>query len=520
MESKLYEASLQGDVTSLTELLKEDPLILERVITGYGNETALHISAMCGHVEFAATILILKPELASEVDSEGFSPLHLASLRKNVDMVRVLLAADPDVCVATDKDGRTPLHLAAMKGLVENMRLLIETQPNAIMILSNEEENILHFCVKHNSLEALKLLIILASRLDPTNEDHTSVCVNSRDEHGNTILHLAVARRQIKMIKYLVNNRLGIEINALNKNGFTAVDILANQTIKKTKDIEIEELLRHVGGLSAREQASTSGDSQIVEITTPQPSYCRMNDASNNDNAKSSEERYNDWLTDKQNILMVVAVLMATMAFQAGTNPPGGVWQDDSKLEFHTDPSIFYYYATAPDKCTSDGSNAGDPLSSYINRTASFPQHCVIMEDIWTSAISNHTGFSPYLLRYAGTSIMAYRAPRAYWVFVACNSIGFYASLSIILLLVSGLPFKRKVFVWILTVIMWIAISSMALSYLYALSSMIPPSNQFSGLPFWILIGWSVVMGIVLLLYFLQFLLSRKKKLGNTNNIL
>ncbi|KAI3969147.1 hypothetical protein MKW92_029446 [Papaver armeniacum] len=464
MESKLYEASLRGDVTSLTELLKEDPLILERVITGYGNETPLHISAMCGHVEFAAKILMLKPELASEVDSKGFSPLHLASLRKNVEMVRVLLAADPDVCLATDQDGRTPLHLGAMKGRLENMKLLIQTNPNAIKILLNQGENILHFCVKHNSLEALKLLIGLAeSRLDPTDEDQESVRVNARDAHGNTILHLAVARRQMKMIEYLVNNSLGIEINALNKNGFTAVDILANHIIKEAKDTDIEELLRCAGGLSAREQTATSGNSQTIVITTPQPSYYGMNAASSNDNTKSDEERYNDWLTDKQNILMVVAVLLATMAFQAGTNPPGGVWQDESKLEFHILIPVCFF---------------------------------------------------PYLLRYAGTSIMAYRAPKYYWVFTACNSMGFYASLSIILLLVSGLPFKRKVFVWILTVIMWIAISSMALSYSVALSSMKPPSDQNFGLLFFDVMGWSLVMAIVLLLHFLRFISSPKRKLG------
>ncbi|KAI3961364.1 hypothetical protein MKW92_022984 [Papaver armeniacum] len=507
MESKLYEASLRGDVTSLTELLKEDPLILERVITGYGNETPLHISAMCGHVEFAAKILMLKPELASKVDSKGFSPLHLASLRKNIDMVRVLLAADPDVCVATDQDGRTPLHLAAIKGQLENMKLLIETKPDTIKILLGHAENILHFCVKHNRLEALKLLIgVVGNRLDPTDDDQEPVCVNSRDAHGNTILHLAVARRQMKMIEYLVNNSLGIEINALNKNGFTAVDILANHIIKEAKDTDIEQLLRCAGGLSAREQAATSGNSQTIVITTPQPSYYGMNVASNNDNTKSDEERYNDWLTDKQNILMVVAVLLATMAFQAGTNPPGGVWQDDSKVEFRTDPSMFYYYATATDKCTSEGSKALDLLrSSYLNSSASFPQQCV-MEDIWEGVISNHTGFFPYLLRYAGTSIMAYRAPKYYWVFTACNSMGFYASLSIILLLVSGLPFKRKVFVWILTVIMWIAISSMALSYSVALSSMKPPSDQNFGLLFFDVMGWSLVMAIVLLLHFLRFI--------------
>ncbi|KAI3898801.1 hypothetical protein MKW92_023364 [Papaver armeniacum] len=199
---------------------------------------------MCGHVEFAAKILILKPELVSEVDSNGFSPLHLASLRKNVDMVRLLLA----------------------------------------------------------------LLIGLAdSWSDPT------VCVNSRDAHGNTILHLAVARRQMKMIEYLVNTSLGIEINALNKNGFTAVDILANHIIKEAKDTDIEQLLRCAGGLSAREQAAASGNSQTIVITTPQPSYYGMNAASSNDNTKSDEERYNDWLTDKQNILMVVAVVFGKM---------------------------------------------------------------------------------------------------------------------------------------------------------------------------------------------------------------
>ncbi|KAI3959418.1 hypothetical protein MKW98_019008 [Papaver atlanticum] len=244
---------------------------------------------MCGHVEFAATILMLKPDLASELDSEGFSPLHLASLRKNVDMVRVLLGADPDVCVATDQDGRTPLHLASMKGQIENMKLLIDIKPDTLKILLGHAENILHFCVKHNSLEALKIGVD-GNRLDLTVDGQEPVCVNSRDDP-------AVARRQMKMIRYLVNNSLGIEINSLNKNGFTAVDILANQIIKKTKDIEIEELLRHVG----------------VEITTPQPSYYRMNDASYNDNAKSSEEQYNDWLTDKQNILMVVAVVFGKM---------------------------------------------------------------------------------------------------------------------------------------------------------------------------------------------------------------
>ncbi|KAF8401048.1 hypothetical protein HHK36_014351 [Tetracentron sinense] len=41
-------------------------------------------------------------------------------------------------------------------------------------------------------------------------------------------------------------------------------------------------------------------------------------------------ESHEAWLKKKRNSLMVVASLIVTMAFQAGVNPRGGVWQDDA----------------------------------------------------------------------------------------------------------------------------------------------------------------------------------------------
>lgn len=47
-----------------------------------------------------------------------------------------------------------------------------------------------------------------------------------------------------------------------------------------------------------------------------------------NGNQNSEEKSY--WQKNDRELLMVTATFVAAVAFQAGVNPPGGVWQDDN----------------------------------------------------------------------------------------------------------------------------------------------------------------------------------------------
>ena len=195
-EKMFYEASLNGNVESLNELLQQDRLTLARVSLTWFNETPLHIAAMQGHVDFAKALLSHKQDLVTELDSHGRSPLHLASANRYVEIVKLLLGAHTGACTIRDEDGRTPLHLAAMKGRVEIVTELAQARPEVTGLVLDRGETVLHLCVVYNRLEALKVLVGMNTMAD---------CVNVKDDDGNTILHIATMLKQVE-VKYYVTN--------------------------------------------------------------------------------------------------------------------------------------------------------------------------------------------------------------------------------------------------------------------------------------------------------------------------
>ncbi|XP_030502899.2 ankyrin repeat-containing protein BDA1-like [Cannabis sativa] len=473
MFSLLYEAAHEGNVVTLRELLQQDRLILDRLIFINNNnnfsETPLHVAAMLDHVDFVKEIIIRKPELAKELDMWGSSPLHVASAKGHLKTIKVLLSNNIDhevLCYAWDREGRNPLHLAAMRGKIDVLRELLRVAPKAGQVnLAGRSENILHVCVKYNQFEVLKFMVNVM-------DDYHFL--NAKDDYGMNILHLAVALKQIEIIKYLVTNTR-IEVNDVNANKFTALDILA-QSQRSEKDFDISECLRSVG-------ASRTID---PPLPTHRPNQVINNIKVHHVNRKEKfqEEKVRkpeNWLTRKRESLMVVASLIATMAFQAGTNPPGGLWQDD---------------------------NSSTPVSNVT---------------IADSPSNNH---------FAGESIMGYYKNKTflYHSYLYSNTVGFVGSLSIILLLVTGLPFCRKFFMWILTVILWVTITAMTITYVIAICVVAPNNNMniVVRVVLILIISWGGVMIVIALLHtirlaiilfkwLLNVFMARRKKFILTN---
>ncbi|KAK9275296.1 hypothetical protein L1049_022558 [Liquidambar formosana] len=125
--------------------------------------------------------------------------------RVTLDIVKELLSANPEVCMVRNQDGRSPLHVAAIKGRVGVLDEVVRVKPESTRVLTDRGETVLHLCVVHNRLEGLKLLV--------ESIGNDKGLMNSKDCDGNTILHIAVAKKQIEVcFVILLNYIVGMHV--------------------------------------------------------------------------------------------------------------------------------------------------------------------------------------------------------------------------------------------------------------------------------------------------------------------
>ncbi|XP_058215653.1 uncharacterized protein LOC131326789 [Rhododendron vialii] len=106
-----------------------------------------------------------------------------------------------------------------------------------------------------------------------------------------------------KMIKHVLSYKKIIAVNAINKSGQSPLAIHLQFRSENQSDSEIKDILLDAGAKKMKR---------------------RKQDFVGDDHLDPS------WQSKRRNTFMIVSSLMATMAYQVGVNPPGGVWLDDA----------------------------------------------------------------------------------------------------------------------------------------------------------------------------------------------
>ncbi|KAJ1695377.1 hypothetical protein LUZ63_012075 [Rhynchospora breviuscula] len=308
LQKLLNEASQAGDVSTLKVLLEEDKLLLDRTLNEE-RDNPLHIAAFHGHVDFASEILQLKPELAKNLNKDGQSPLHLAAARGHLQIVEKLLdQVGTDICFVLDNAGFLPIHTAAIHRKNDVVAMFIEKCHQTLHELTSANETLLHLAVKANSLETIRFLMSRGVKID------------SKDDGGNTCLHIAVARRNSQVIKDLLQY-MGAEINSINVLGQTPLDVLC-ESWQYFDDVSLVNMIRNAGGLRAVELI----DLNSICIHSSEHATSRTTEKRTTTAKLTPVEKNHD----SSATLLIVATLVATITFQAVLNPPGGFVQGES----------------------------------------------------------------------------------------------------------------------------------------------------------------------------------------------
>ncbi|XP_021296089.1 ankyrin repeat-containing protein BDA1-like [Herrania umbratica] len=306
---RLRGAAQAGNIDALYALIREDAYLLDGIDQIPFFDTPLHTAAAAGHTDFSMEVMNLKPSLALKLNHDGFSPIHLALQNGQKETVLNLLGMDKDLVRVKGKEGKTPLHYVVGEADLSLVLTFLLCCPECIRDVTNQNETALHIAAQKNLLEALQVPVgWLRSTHDKDGKLWEKEVLNWKNKEGDTVLHIA-------MVELLLD--CGIEKNAMNWRGLTAMDIVQGQSRVDNK--RTLEVLRYFGCSNA---SSIHTNSTLVELLRSKISF------SERSNIVMSRMRKNI-SNGTRDALLVVLGLILTTTYESAVNPPYDLFQSD-----------------------------------------------------------------------------------------------------------------------------------------------------------------------------------------------
>ncbi|KTG41077.1 hypothetical protein cypCar_00023205 [Cyprinus carpio] len=217
-QTLLLQAASQGNVTLLSMLLNQDPLL---DIHHHQHEltSSLISAALNGHTD-CLNLLLTSGASADAVDETGFTPLHAAAENGHHGCVKALVKYGADLDRECSQ-GRTPLYLACEQGHVECVKVLLDAGADCSHV-TTDNCTALHATVSSGHVGTLKLLLhhpspepdlgLPASTSGPNQElQHPGITkarqiLNHSNQDGWTAAHIAASRGYKKCLEVLCNH--------------------------------------------------------------------------------------------------------------------------------------------------------------------------------------------------------------------------------------------------------------------------------------------------------------------------
>ncbi|XP_028791241.1 ankyrin repeat-containing protein At5g02620-like [Neltuma alba] len=307
-ETPLFLAALQGEEEAFLYLHSRCPDPSRRLWKRSSDgETILHCTIRRDHFELALEIIRLYgTHIVGSVDEKGISPLHTLADKPSAFESssnfrwynKLAYNCDGEKKEEWDRK-ESALFVAAKNGVLEILKKILKDKPGAIHETNSKGQNVLHIAVEYRQPHVLKLL---------EQQKLWDNLVQSIDNEGNTILHLAARLSQYKPW-HIPGSALQMQWEI--KWFLYVKDIMPNYV----------SFLPNKGHKTPVEIFREDHENLIKEGT--------------------------DWLNHTSQSCSVVAALIAGVAFATSTNVPGGTQEQTGMPTLESHPAFNMFALTS-----------------------------------------------------------------------------------------------------------------------------------------------------------------------------